>query len=84
MRKGDAMAIGTFSYIDADGNGRVLTDPVDTIAYNVQLWMDAEVVNHTDTTAWLHEAEDGDGHSRPLVSGARVQLGDLVSSVVFR
>ncbi|MFI5781658.1 hypothetical protein [Nocardia sp. NPDC051570] len=76
------MARGAFCYTDADGHRRILTDPVDTIAYNVQMWIDAEVVNDTDTTAWLHECEDGDGRSRPLGPGDRAQPA-YVASVVF-
>ncbi|MBF6333834.1 hypothetical protein [Nocardia transvalensis] len=77
------MAIGTFIYIDADGNRRVLTDPVDTIAYNVELWIAAEVINNTDTTAWLHEEEDGDGRSHPVAPGDHLQPDEVVASVVF-
>ncbi len=77
------MAIGVFIYIDSDGHRRTLTDPVDTIAYNVQMWIDAEVVNDTDTTAWLHEREDGDGCCHPLAPGDRVRPGEFVASVVF-
>ncbi|WP_024801893.1 hypothetical protein [Nocardia sp. BMG51109] len=76
------MAIGTFLYVDADGTRRAITDPLDAIAYTVHVWIDAEVVNDTDTTAWLHESEDGDGRSRPLPPGDRARP-DYVASVVF-
>ncbi|MGV9679600.1 hypothetical protein ACWDSJ_30345 [Nocardia sp. NPDC003482] len=76
------MARGTFTYIDTEGTPQTLTNPVDTIAYNVQLWPNTPLTNNTDTTAWLHPEEDGEGPAHPLPPGHQSHPTH-VASIIF-